>query len=205
MSTKTKTSSYLATVSLALKYGLGAALLAGVTALGAMEARAQLIDQLADAVRDYPTAKVTLSIVGRVQVTPAATTPADAAAVNTGEVWRFRVRIINNGQLGMDTVSVHIQGLNGALVGSTCGGPWLLELDANIPAPQQVGAEGMSVDTQNFCFKAPSTPTSAPVQLLKASIHDWSASLDHILRRRAGFHPPTPLPPGGIFSAQVLN
>jgi hypothetical protein len=98
MSTKTKTSSYLA--SLAFKYGLGAALLAGVTVLGAMEARAQIIDQLATAVHDYPAAKVKIEIVDRFQVDPVPTTPPPHS-VNTNDVWRFRVRVVNRGDLNI--------------------------------------------------------------------------------------------------------
>jgi len=184
------------------KYGLGAALLAGVTALGAMEARAQTpIEQLAADVTAYPTTKVTLSIVDRIQITA----PGGACIVNRNDVCKFKVRIRNNGHLNMRLVSVHIKAFNGVQVSHTAQGPWGTAIDSpfsnmNIDAHDMVGK-----DSEDFYFKAPPSATSSVVQLIQATIHDWSANLDHILHQHADFHPPTPTPPGGVFSAQVLG
>jgi hypothetical protein len=46
--------------------------------------------------------------------------------VNTNEVWSFKVRVFNYGNLNMTGVSLHIHGLNGIMLSTSSTEPWTL-------------------------------------------------------------------------------
>jgi hypothetical protein len=76
------------------------------------------IDDFASAVSSYPSTSVTLSIVD------VAVQTGTTGAVNVNEVWKYQVRVANNGHLNMTGVTLHIEGQNGAQVSTAAAGPW---------------------------------------------------------------------------------
>ena len=148
-------------------------------------------DDFTNAVNNYPATYVTLSIVDL------AIQSGTPGAVNVNEVWRFQVRVRNNGPLDMTGVSLHIHGLNGATVSTLAAGPFSGAITfGNLT----VNAHGGQQDTVNLFFKAPNTAKPAGTDLVKAHIQGWNGSLNHILQDHSG----AAEPPAAIYENQVF-
>jgi hypothetical protein len=145
------------------------------------------VEDLANAVSGYPAASVTLAIVDvATQAGPA------GAAVNVNEIWRFQVRIRNNGHLNMTGVHLHIAGQNGAKVSTSLGGPWF---DFITTGPLTVNAHS-SQDTVDLVFKA-GVVQPLGTALVRAHISTFDVNFDHILKSHSGHADP----PSGSFTA----
>ena len=147
-------------------------------------------DDFANAVSTYPSTSVTLSIVD------VALQTGTAGSINVNEVWRFQVRVANNGNLNMTGVTLHIEGENGTQVSTAAAGPWSAEI---FPGGLNVNGHG-SQDTVDFYFKAPSVAKPAGTALVRAHISTFDADLNRILINLSGHADP----PSGTYSNQVF-
>jgi hypothetical protein len=104
-------------------------------------------------------------------------------AINVGETGGFRVRVTNNGPLDLKDVTVRVKGLNGTTVEDNVPGAELVEEFVTATAFSLIEAQGGSVFTSpRLSFKAPSEPSDGePQNLIKVTLEDWDASLNHIL------------------------
>ncbi len=149
-------------------------------------------DDFANAVAAYPSLSVTLSIVDLV-VQP----PGTPVSVNINEVWAFQVRVANNGHLNLTGVALHVEGQNGATVGTAAAGPFSASI---FPAPLAAVNAHSSQDTVNLFFKAPAVAKPAGTALVRVHISTFDANLDHPLIGHSGHADP----PAGTHAAQVF-
>lgn len=148
-------------------------------------------DDFASAVTNYPSASVNLQIVS-VEVVS-----GTAGSVNVNEVWRFQVRITNNGHLNMKNVTLHLQGQSGAQVSSSSTSGFTTGI-ITTAAVASVPAHG-SGTTGYYYFKAPPTSTATPVSLVTAHVNAWDGDLNYLLLNLSGHADP----PKATYSAQV--
>src|SRR5262245_35798207 len=96
--------------------------------------------------------------------------------INKKEVWKFQVRVTNDGQMNMTNVSLHILGINGTLVSEspTTG----FAIDMTVANLNPVGGGGVSTSRDFYC-KAPPDDKPAGTNLLGAPISDWGSNWDH--------------------------
>lgn len=148
-------------------------------------------DDFAQALEDYPSDSVTLSIVDLV-----AQSPSTPVSVNIDEVWVFQVRVANNGHINMTNVSLHVDGENGALVSTAPLGPFL----SGITFGALTISGGGTQDTVNLYFRAPSVVKPAGTTMVTAHIGNWYGNLNHMFDNHT-LHAPTPQ---GTYSTQVF-
>ena len=148
-------------------------------------------DDFANAVAGYPAASVTLSIVD-VAVVP----PGIGPSVTVNEIWRFQVRVKNNGHLNMTSLTLHLVGLNGALVSANAVGPFSALITTSAITVNSHGTQ----DTVDYFFKAPNVVKPAGTALVEAHINNFNGNLDHILNDHSGHANP----PAGTYSNQVF-
>jgi hypothetical protein len=150
-------------------------------------------DDFADAVKDYPSLSVILSIDNLV-----VQAPGTVGSVNVNEVWAFKIKVDNNGDLNLTGVSFHVEGQNGATVGTAAAGPFSTSLtySASLAA---VNAHSTQ-HTVNLYFKAPNAAKAAGTALVRAHISTFDANLDYILSGQSGHADP----PAGIYNTQVF-
>jgi hypothetical protein len=146
-------------------------------------------NDFADAVENYPKANVILTIED------VAVEMGTAGSVNVNEVWRFRVRVANNGHLDMTSVALLVGGENGVLISEAAAGPWH---SFAILGPLTVDSHQVN-DTAQGYFKAPNAPKPAGTTLVKAQIRSFNVNLDHILNDHSG----VPAQPVGKYAAKV--
>ena len=134
-------------------------------------------DDFAAALQTYPADSVTLKI------TDVSVETGTSGSVNVNEIWKFKVKVENNGNINMANVILHVSGENNATL-STAGknGPFKAGL-------QEFGSltvnAGGSQKSDFLYFKAPSKdqPTA---DLVSAHIFDWDADLAPLLENNAG-------------------
>ena len=137
---------------------------------------------LSDAVAGYPATSVTLTIEDLV------VTSGTTGSVNVNEVWKFKVKIKNNGDVNMLNVRVHIAGQNNTKVTlMPSAGIWKDEVtDGGGVNPYRVDA-GQSLKTNDVYFQAPAKNSNNKViDLVRVNIDDWDADLTYILTNKAG-------------------
>ena len=144
------------------------------------------IDDFASAVSSYPSTSVTLSIVD------VAVQTGTTGAVNVNEVWKYQVRVANNGHLNMTGVTLHIEGQNGAQVSTAAAGPWSTSI---FPGGLNINSHS-NQDTVDFYFKAPGVAKPAGTGLVRAHISTFDVNLNHLLNDHSGHadHPQEPTP-----------
>lgn len=151
----------------------------------AMETRAgafadAVIGTIADSVHNYPLGSVAIGIINLTNVPPS--TPG---AINVNEVWKFQVRVSNNGHLSLTNVYLEVEGLNGVMVSTDSNGVWG-------PLHAQVAGTGLTVaahgsqDTRDYYLRAPNAPLPAGTQLIASRIRHFDAFLDHVLIGHSG-------------------
>lgn len=145
----------------------------------------------ATAVSDYAETYVALSIVS---VAPE--NPPTGTAVNVNDIWKFKVRLNNNGNLNLTDVIFHINGKSGAQISSAAAGPWLGGITTTLG--RDVNAHDYA-DGVYFYFKAPATQFPSSVQLVEAHISSFNSNLNYMLNDLTGHE----FTPSGIYSAQV--
>ena len=69
-----------------------------------------ILTDIANAFGSYPIDEVIVEIVD------VALLSGTQPVINTGETWKFKVIVVNNGHVNMTGVSLHILGLNGTQV-----------------------------------------------------------------------------------------
>jgi hypothetical protein len=136
------------------------------------------LDDFASALETYPVDHCTLSI------TNVALEDGTAGSVNVDEVWKFKVKVENAGDLNMNNVEVHVLGQNGTTI-STTGPAGPFESGFQTFGSLTVIAGG-SQKTDFLYFKAPSSPQGAGTDLVLAHINDWDADLAPMLANNAG-------------------
>ena len=145
----------------------------------------------ASALDNYPLDSVTLTI------TDVALQTGTAGSVNINEVWKFKVNVTNNGHVNMSQVQLHIEGKNGATVGTAAIGPWFNLISFG---SLTVNAGG-SQKTGFLYFKAPAVAKPAGTALVGAHVNNWKANLDHLLDTTHTGHAN---PPEGGYANQVF-
>ena len=141
------------------------------------------LDDFANAVQTYPVDSVVVSILPPAYVSGG--TPG--GTVNINEIWRFRVRIRNNGHLVMNNVNFLIQGQNGASVGITAAAAAAAAANnaINFFPNLTVNGHGGQQDTVDLFFQAPNAQRPAGTLLVKADIQGWNANLLDILNNHS--------------------
>jgi len=148
-------------------------------------------NDFASALDNYPLDSVVLSI------TDVALQTGTAGSVNINEVWKFKVNVANNGHVNMAEVQLHIEGKNGATVGTTSIGPW----STLISFGSLTVNGGGSQKTGFLYFKAPAVAKAAGTALVGAHVNNWKANLDHLLDTNHTNHA---IPPEGSYANQVF-
>lgn len=135
-----------------------------------------IIDDLKNAIDGYETDNC------RTEIIDFTITGNGGTVLNTGETFRFRVKVTNDGALDMKNVTIRARGTTYADVksGWGSGGTWessatttVFTLDAGQSA------------TKDFQGKA-KTATTGLKDIVTARIQGWDASLDHILVDKTG-------------------
>lgn len=128
-------------------------------------------DDMTTALATYPETDVTIEIID-------VTFPG--SALNTGEIGTFHVKVTNNGPLNLDGVTLRIKGLNGALVKDAGALAQFVPEFVTGELDRITGHGGSQTTVGTFSFKAPGA-AQASRNLIKASLEQWDANLDHIL------------------------
>jgi hypothetical protein len=151
---------------------------------------------LSDAVAGYPALSVTLTIEDLT------VTNGTTGSVNVNEVWKFKVKVKNNGDLNMTNVKVHVEAQNKAKVSTNpSAGVWKDELDDIGGITHYRVDAGESFKTNDIYFQAPSKDSNnKTIDLVRVSIADWDADLTYILTNRAGqADPPSATYPAVVY------
>jgi hypothetical protein len=145
-------------------------------------------DDMTDAVEAYPETYVDLEIID-------VSIPGDV--LNVEEVGFFKVRITNRGPLHLTGVTLRVSGQNGATVRAGLGMPFVSSfISAELPT---VDAHGGSQELSLPAFTAPADAQDSKT-LVKATLEDWDADLNHIL---IGHSDPHRDAPKGTYAAAV--
>lgn len=159
-----------------------------------------ILDDLNAAVRDYCKNSVTLSVICNLTTDCVSGTQN---AVNVNEVWRFKVRVSNNGLLNLTGLNFHIIGqtyihnsqTKQVLVSTGSTGPiWATGF---IAAASLSVNSGGTQDSAYYYFKTPSGDSDSaevPVALIKVHIAAFDANLDQILKNNTGDTPSNEVP-----------
>jgi uncharacterized repeat protein (TIGR01451 family) len=109
--------------------------------------------------------------------------PATPSAVNVGEVWRFKIRVANTGELNMTNVRFFILGESGTTVSAspTVGFAAHLLTPSQVPSAVAVPANGPEYVSDYFYFKAPAVSSQVQEPLVKVAINNFDVNLDHLL------------------------
>lgn len=160
-------------------------------------------DEFAKAVSSYPADSVALDFVDYGKVTG---TPGE---INVNEVWLFKIKVTNKGNLDLLNVKVRVESLSGASLCPNLEGPWVNSIVIsnpvlNIPASDKAIKPwpfpiGSSRESGGFLFKAPSVSSQSPIDLMKVTIAGFDASLEHILKDHSG----SSAVPTKVYSRQV--
>lgn len=152
------------------------------------------LDDFQDAVTLYPTTSVTLTIPAE-EIRPVG--PTTPGAYNVNEVWSFKVRVRNNGNLNMTGVSIQVAGRNGAQVSPVAAGDWRSSFAfGSLSLPGHGGQQ----DTVNLYFKAPNAARPVGTDLVKTNINAFDVDLNHILIN----HSNSSATPVGTLAGQVF-
>lgn len=144
------------------------------------------------AMNDYAKDYVKLSVVS---VAPE--TPPSGNVVNVNDVWKFKVRAKNNGALNLTGLTIHIEGQNGVMVSTAPAGPWVSSVFTDT---RDVDAYEQK-DGAYYYFKAPASPTTGSVDLVRAHVSSYDANLNYVLNGLSGHSDP----PFGSYSATVAG
>jgi hypothetical protein len=149
-----------------------------------------------NAIAGYPAVSVTLTIEDKVQKSGAGGT-----SVNVNEIWGFKVKVRNTGNLNMTNVKLRITGQNDVKVGAVYPpSPAGYLSDEIVEDILNVDA-GHTVTTKEFYLQAPSKDSAnKKIDLVTVTIDDWDADLTYILTNVAAHADP----PNATFSATVL-
>ena len=134
-----------------------------------------VFDDMKEALRTYPETDVALEIVD--------VFIGGEEALNVNETGGFRVKVTNNGPLDLKDVTVRVKGLNGMTVSDNVPNAELEEEFVTATAFPLIEANGGSALTSpRLGFKAPSEPSEdgESLDLIKAWLEQWNASLNHI-------------------------
>lgn len=132
-----------------------------------------VLTDIANAMDSYPLDETTISIVD------VALESGTAGVINVNEVWKFKVKVTNNGHVNMTDVVLHVNGTNGTTISkkptpSTGFTKNTIKADA-----LTINGGGGSSTTGYLYFTAPSTQKPAGTALLESHIFDWNANFDH--------------------------
>lgn len=152
-------------------------------------------DDMTTALETYPVNNVTIEIIDVVFA---------GNAINVGEEGTFKVRVDNSGPLELTDMTLKISGQNGVRVrnNGAASPPFASEfVTGQTQIPTISGHNGSVISTGGgFKFKAPAGAQASKV-LIKATIEEWNANLNHILN---GHSDPLPGTPKGTFEAAVI-
>lgn len=135
-----------------------------------------VLDDLIQALRDYPDKYVKLSVVDFEE---------PGTVINAGEICTFRIRVANNGYLDMNNVYLHLNSASGITQLSQTdifGTPvnFMNHLQtAHMNLPSRTAAT-----TRTLYMKALKATTKK--QLFEAHLGEWDAGLGSLLRVYAG-------------------
>jgi len=152
-----------------------------------------VLTDIANELDTYPIDEATVEIVD------VALQSGTQPVVNTSETWRFKVKVENNGHINMTDVSLHVFGVNGALVSqSPATGFTSGTLDVGALT---VNGGGGSQKSDFLYFKAPPTAQPAGTVLVEAHVGRWSCNFDHYFTNHTkdDLHAPQ-----GTYAAQVF-
>lgn len=135
-----------------------------------------IMNDFKNAIVDYPSTGVDLSIVSAAQNT------GSGNSVNANEIWKFKVHVQNRGWVNMTNVMLHVNGKNGATVATSAAGPF--GTNTVTVGPLTVNS-GNGRDSAYVYFKAPGAaqPTA---DLVESHIAEWDADLSSILIGQSG-------------------
>jgi len=151
---------------------------------------------MSNAIAGYPALSVSLTITDKTQKSGAGGT-----SVNVNEIWGYKIKIKNTGNLNMTNVKLTIAGQNNVKVGSVYPpSPAGYTADHIVADPLSIDA-GKTVTTREYYLQAPSTDSgNKTIDLVRVSIDDWDADLTYILTNLAAQADP----PSDTFTAKVL-
>jgi hypothetical protein len=135
-----------------------------------------IIDDLKTAVDAYETDACRTEIVGY------AIEPNQGKVLNTGETFRFSIKVYNDGELDMGAVKVRANGTQYADV-TLNNNPWGSSVVSTVA--NNISA-GQNVTFTGFRGKAKKDTGGKTVDIVTARIDLWDASLNHILFNHTG-------------------
>jgi hypothetical protein len=133
-----------------------------------------LLEDFRDGIESYETNQCKTEIVDF------AIAPGGGTVLDTGDIFQFKVRVLNQGQLDMKKVTVRANGTTYADVALSTGsfGSHAVCTAFNLDS-------GQSYTTGFFRGKAKAV-TGGSKDIVTAQIQSWDASLDHILVDHTG-------------------
>jgi len=142
-----------------------------------------LLDDLLSAINTYPADNVEIDIVDF---------SGSDGHINVGEIWNFRVKVTNNGQLDMNNLDLHIRGSEWTIVGNVA---FLPTFGSHIYSGKK-DVDAHSARTFGpFYMRATQATGNGGTDnedIVSANIHSYDAGLNHILRDH-GHHASNPI------------
>ncbi|MDM0118018.1 hypothetical protein QTI66_38715 [Variovorax sp. J22R133] len=125
-----------------------------------------VLNDIAKAMNSYPLDETTLDIVE-----VANTSDSKDTHVSSGETWKFKVKLTNNGHVNMTHVSLKVTGMHGTKVSASATAGFS---DSIVAADLNPLGGGDSRITNFMFFKPPIVGTTSSTDLLEVQINDWS-------------------------------
>jgi hypothetical protein len=131
-----------------------------------------VLTDIANAMDTYPLDETTIEIVD------VAVQTGTGPEINKNEIFKFKVKVTNNGHVNMTDVSLHVNGKNGAFVSFNPDKGFAKDKTLLVDS-LSVNGGGASNTTSYLYFKAPPAAMPAGTELVEAHIFDWNGNFDH--------------------------
>lgn len=160
-----------------------------------------VLTDIANALDTYPLDETTIAIVD------VAVQTGTGPEVNKNEIFKFKVRVTNNGHVNMTDVFLHVNGTDtsGTLVSFNPEKGFANNKTLKV-GPLVVNGGGASATTDYLYFKAPPTAMPAGTKLVESHIFDWSTDfVGHFISNHTKDEDSATVSyPNGTYAAQVF-
>lgn len=141
-----------------------------------------VVNNLVTDIANYPTNEVRTEIIDFSIV-------GGGVVLNRGEVFKFRVRVVNEGHLNMRNVRLLVAGTPYAGVATVQAGPFAVSNSFLTAAFFSLDAHGTYLSPYYYGKALVLTPSALPDNtdiIVQSKIYVWDANLDHILVGHSG-------------------
>jgi hypothetical protein len=133
------------------------------------EIQMTVLTDIANALDTYPLDETTIEIVD------VAVQTGTGPEVNKNEIFKFKVRVTNNGHVNMTDVFLHVNGTDtsGTMVSFNPDKGFAKDKTLKV-GPLVVNGGGASSTTDYLYFKAPPSAMPSGTKLVESHVFDWS-------------------------------